>query len=216
MINIKGAIFDADGTLLDSMWMWHMVEAEYYGGFEVSPRPAFVETLRTLNLTESVEYFQSGNEANKTTDEIAYEIISIMKEFYSRNVLLKPGIIPVLDAFRARGIKMCIATATDEPLMEIALKRTGIYGYFDKIFTCRGENTTKSRPEIFLRAAAFLGTDIKDTLIIEDALYAIKTAKSAGFPVVGVYDKSADSHQDDIKNLCDYYYKTMSDMLEEI
>jgi len=213
MINIKGAIFDADGTLLDSMWMWHQVESEYIKSYKVMPRQDFVEALRTLNTLEVAEYFQSEYGVNKTTEEITDEKNAMMEDFYTNRVLLKPGVLQVLDTFRARGIKMCIATATEHHLMEAALRKTGVLGYFEKIFTCSGENTSKNRPDIFLRAAAFLGTDIKDTLVVEDALHAIKSAKGAGFQVVGVYDQSADIHKGDIKRVSDYYFQSLDEML---
>lgn len=187
MKNIKGAIFDADGTLFDSMWMWDLLESEYL---------AMV------------------NRFSKTGAEISGWVDTKMKDFYSNKVLLKPGVSSVLEAFSSRGIKMCVATATGKHLITLALQKTKISGYFGKVFTCGDEKTNKNHPDIYIRAAEFLGTDIKETLVIEDALYAIETAISAGFPVAGVYDLSADMHQGEIKKLCDYYLVSIDEILE--
>ena len=214
--NIKGAVFDADGTLFDSMWMWRQVESGYLKRFDVSPRPDLIEALRALTLIEVAEYFQAEYGVRKTIEEITYEKNAMMEDFYNREVTLKSGVLPVLETFRARGIKMCVATATDRHLIVPALQYTGILGFFDRIFTCSEERTSKKKPEIFIRAAAFLGTGISETLVLEDALHAVKSAKSAGFPVIGVYDLSAAIHQEEIKEACDLYFMSMDDMLEII
>ena len=214
--DIKGVIFDADGTLFDSMWKWRLVETEYLEYLGLPPDPDVIDTLRVLNLEESAAYIQKECGISKSTEEISGEINAMLEEFYSREVSLKAGVIPVLETFSARGIKMCVATATERYLVESALRHTGIHGYFGKVFTCGEENTSKNRPDIFIRAAGFLGTDICETLVIEDALHAIKSAKSAGFPVVGVYDQSADAHQDEIKWLCDVYIKSLDELMGRI
>ena len=187
MTGIKGAIFDADGTLFDSMWMWHKLESEF---------------------------FQAEYRINKTEAEVVDWINAMMGKFYTNEVILKQGVLPVLDAFLSRGIKMCVATATGKSLINIALQRTGILKYFGKVFTCGDEKTNKNHPDIYIRAAAFLGTDIEETLVIEDAPHAIRSAKSAGFPVAGVYDRSAETYQDEIKMLCDYYFISIDEILK--
>ena len=203
-----------DGTLLDSMWMWHQVEAEYLKSLEVTLRPDLAEALSSLSFIEVAEYFQAEYGVNKTIEEITIEKNAMMENFYSREVNLKSGVVQVLETLRVRGIKMCAATATDRYLIESALRKTGVLGYFDKIFTCGEEKTSKKTPEIFIRAAAFLGTDISETLVFEDARHAVKSAKNAGFKVVGVYDRAAESHQAEIRELSDYYFVSMDELLE--
>ena len=136
----------------------------------------------------------------------------MLMDFYHNIAAPKAGAIRVMEAMRARGIKMCVATATDRPLAEPALRRCGMLKYIERIFTCGEENTSKTSPDIFLNAAAFLGTDAGETLVVEDALYAVRTAKNAGFPVVAVYDRSSDDLQDQIKSLCDYYFASLEEM----
>jgi len=214
--SIKGAIFDADGTLFDSMWMWYQVESDYIRRFENKQRADMAEVLRPKSILDVVEYLQTEYGAVKSVEEMTDEINAMMEEFYNGEVRLKSGVVPVLEALRARGVKMCLATATDRHLIEPPLRNAGILGYFTRIFTCGEEKTSKKRPDIFIRAAAFLGTDIKETLVIEDAPHAIKSAKSAGFPVIGVYDQTAEFCQDELRDLCDYYFVTLDEMLEEM
>ena len=203
-----------DGTLFDSMWMWRQVEAEYLKRFEEKPHRDLTDVIRFLNVQDVTEFIRVEYGTAKTVEEVTNEINSMMEDFYFREVLLKPGVFPVLDMFRSRGINMCVATATDRYLVEAALKKTGIIEYFERIFTCGEEKTNKKSPDIFNRAATFLGTDTKETLVFEDALHPIKSAKSAGFPVVGVYDRAAEIHQDEIKGLCDIYCVSMDEILD--
>jgi len=216
MTTIKGAIFDVDGTLLDSMAIWQKIEANYLIRQGATPRPGLEEDLRSLSLIEAAKYFQVEYGIKKSIEEIDTEKSGMMEDFYYNEAPLKAGVASVLEALHSRGVKMCVATATDRFLIEPALRRCGILKYFGRIFTCSEEETSKSRPDIFIRAAGFLGTNISETLVVEDALYAIKSAKKAGFPVAAVYDESADDQQDIIKRLADYYYISIDEMLETL
>ena len=207
-----GAIFDVDGTMLDSMWKWDEAEASFLSSFGVRPSDEEVELLHTYSLIEVAGYFQSKYGVKKSISEITDEKNEMMDKFYFEEVELKPGVTDVLEKLRGFGIKMCVATATDKYLIEAGLKRLGILEYFGKIFTCGEENTTKTRPDIYIRAAEFLGTEINKTLVFEDAVHAVKSAKEAGFPIVAVYDKSADAHQKYIKDAADYYYASMEEI----
>jgi len=205
MTNVKGAIFDCDGTLLDSMPMWVRLETEYLLCQGLTPRPGFIDAVRPLSTIEAAEYFRVEFNLPKSTEQIVAERNKMVEAYYFNKATLKDGVLHTLESLRGRGVKMCVATATDKYLVEEGLKRCGILKYFERIFTCSEENTSKSSPDIFIRAAAYLGTDIRDTLVFEDALHAIKSAKNAGFQVAAIYDPSEEGNQEEIKRLCDYY-----------
>ena len=209
MNNYKGAIFDIDGTLLDSMQRWENVEVEYLLSLGITPRAGLHEDLRGLGGNEIPRYFQREYGIKDTAEEMGIKVNMLLEPFYNFEAPLKEGTVAVLDTLREAGVKMCAATATDRHLIEAALKRCGIIDYFDRIFTCKEEKTSKRRPDIYFRAAEFLGTDIEETLVFEDALYAIKTAHESGFPVVAVYDLASDNQQEEIKATCRYYYKSL-------
>lgn len=212
--DIKGAIFDIDGTLLDSMPIWDSVAADYLVSRGKVPKADLNEQLRKIGGHQMPEFFRDAYGITETADEIQDAMGELLENFYFNVAPLKAGAIEILQSFQDRGIRMCAATATDRYLIEPALKRVGIIGYFERIFTCGEEMTSKSSPEIFLKAAESLGTGISETLVFEDALYAIRTVKKLGFPLVAVYDLSAAKHQDEILNLCDKYYKSLADFHE--
>jgi len=210
---IKAAIFDVDGTLLDSMPIWKRIAADYLISCGATPRPDLQNKLIKLGGHEMPEYFRSEYGIRESAEEIQSGIYKLLEEFYFNRAALKDGIVSVLEALRSKDVRMCVATATDRGLIEAALRRCGIIGYFGRIFTCREEETSKSSPDIYLRAADFLGTAVGETLVVEDAPYAIRTAKEAGFPVVAVYDLSAAGRQEEIRALCDYYAKSFDGLL---
>ena len=210
--NIKGAIFDIDGTLLDSMHVWENVAGEYLISKGLTPKPDLNEELLLRGGHEIPRYFQDEYGLHESIDEIRLGIYDLLKGFYLNEAAPKAGALRTLSVFHSRGVKLCAATATDRWLIEPALRRCGLLDFFERIFICSEERTSKSSPDIYIRAAAFLRTAIEDTLVFEDALYAMKSAKSAGFPVAAVYDKSADDKQNEIKELCDYYYKSLADL----
>ena len=212
--DIRGAIFDVDGTLLDSMPIWDSVAADYLRSRGREPRPDLNEELRKIGGHQMPEFFRAEYGVSDTAEQIHDAMGELLANFYFNVAPIKEGVLSVLKSFRDRGIRMCAATATDRYLIEPALTRVGIIWYFEKIFTCGEEMTSKSSPDIFLRAAEFLGTSISETLVFEDAIYAIRTVKKAGFPLVAVYDLSAAKHQNEILDLCDKYFKSLADFHE--
>ena len=199
--DIEGAIFDVDGTLLDSMYIWDNAAENYLISMGVRPKPGLNDELRDIGGHEIAAYFRREYGIDKTEEEISTGIYDTLEDAYVNRAPLKEGVIETLDMLRGRKIGICAATATDRHLIEPALRRCGIYGYFSRIFTCGEERTSKNSPDIYIRAARFLGAEISKTLVFEDALYAVKTAAAAGFIVIGVHDRSEGDSKDEISAL---------------
>ena len=144
------------------------------------------------------------------------EIVSLIEgrveKFYKEEVQAKPGVAKFLSLLKMEGVWMYVATATDRHLAEAALRHAGIDGYFRGMITCQDVGAGKDSPEIYERAMRRLQSNKRDTVIFEDALHAIETAKAAGFRVCGVYDPYAEAEQDKIRALSDYYIRSFEDM----
>ena len=214
MRRIKAAIFDMDGTLLDSMPIYSTVEADYLKSVGITPRSDLNNVLRPFTDQETAMYFQTEYGVRKSLAEIEAGRSRLLEDFYFNKAPLKSGVLEVLENLSGRGVRMCVVTATDRRLVEPALRRCGILDYFERIFTCGEEATTKRVPDIYIRAAAFLGADIEDTLVVEDASYAVRTAKKAGFPVIAVYDLSSENYREEIIRFSDHYLEDMDGALE--
>ena len=211
MKNIKGAIFDIDGTVIDSMQTWDKVAEDFLVMRDITPPDDLYDKLRELGGYDIPLYFKDAFDIADSTGKIAMILGEMIRHRLEFHTPLKEGAAEVLEMLRKQGIRICAATASEREYVVPVLRRLGVIDYFERIFTCSEENTSKTCPEIYITSADFLGTEISDTLVFEDALYAIKSAKRAGFPVVGLYDFSSDNQQDEIKDWSDLYYTSLMD-----
>ena len=124
--------------------------------------------------------------------------------FYVHEVLPKPGVVGFLERMNQSQIPMCIATASDRCQIEAALGRCGMKRYFESIFTCSEVGHGKDEPVIFRKAMEHFNADRSTTVVFEDALHAVQTAKADGFMTIAVFD-SSEERQDEIRSLSDCY-----------
>ena len=201
---IKGAIFDFDGTLVDSMFIWDTFGEDYLKSFGIEPKENLAEVFKTFTLEQAAEYYRNHYGIKLSVKEIVEDINNMVSETYRTKVVLKPGISDFLKRLQNLGVTMCVATVTDRPIAEDVLKRLNIYEYFSEIFTCAEVGYNKETPEIYRKALKHLGTPKTETVVFEDVLHALKTAKADGFKVAAVYD-THEPMQKEIKEISDYY-----------
>lgn len=203
-MKFKCAIFDFDGTLFDSMFIWDNVGEIYLQSLGKEPKPSMREDVKAMSLYQAACYFQREYSLSLSADEIMTGINHTVEHFYIHEVLPKPGVVDFLERMKKSEISMCIATASDRYQIEAALSRCGMGHYFDAIFTCSEVGHGKDEPVIFRKAMEYFGCDRSTTLVFEDAFHAVQTAKGDGFTVVAVFDDS-EKRQTEIRNLSDYY-----------
>ncbi len=201
---IKGAIFDLDGTIIDSMFIWDTIGEEYLRSLSMVPKENLAEAFKTFTLHQAAEYYRSQYDIKLSIEEIVDGINHMVDEIYRTKVALKPGVSDFLKRLQRAGVKMCVASVTDRPIVEDVLKRLNVREYFSEIFTCAEVGYTKESPEIYRQALNHLGTPKTETVVFEDVLHAIKTAKDDGFQVAAVYD-SRELRQEEVKEISDYY-----------
>ena len=207
---LKGAIFDLDGTLLDSMFIWDTIGEDYLRTLGKEPHEDLKETFMTLTLEEAAEYYREHYKVTLSVTEIVDSINAMVEGIYRTKVTLKPGVMAYLRLLKERGVKMCVATVTDRYLVEDTLERLGILHYFSEIFTCAEVGYGKDKPIIYQKALEHLGTAKEETFVFEDSLFALETAKIDGFPTVGVYDMH-ESRQEEMKRLADCYVRSFEE-----
>lgn len=207
---IKAFIFDLDGTLLDSMSVWDNFGFEYLSFKDIKNIPENLwEILKTMSLLEAAEYFISDWGIKLSPEQICDEINGLIEKKYKYEVVPKNGVMEFLEKYKHK--KMCIATATDKHLVEYAIKRLEMEKYFDFVITSTEIGSSKQSPDIFIKAAEKLGVKISEAVVFEDALHAIRSAKSAGFYTVGVYEKCFENEKNEIINTADEYVYNLND-----
>ena len=218
-MDIKAAIFDMDGTLIDSLMIWDVLWASfgetYLNDKDFRPSVEDDKRVRTLTLKDAMLLIHDNYNIGKSGDELLDYANRIMIDFYSNKVALKAGVIEFLEYCKSNGVKMCIATATATELLNFAIKRCDIEKYFLKVFSCGDIGKGKDYPDIFLLAQEFLGEKTSDTWVIEDSLVAIETATKIGLPTIGIYDVF-NYGQDRIKEIATKYIARGQTLVELI
>jgi len=208
MLDIKAAIFDMDGTLIDSLMLWDILSdrmAEVYPdkvGTVISDEDN--KAIRVIPLRDGMQLLHDHYGIAESGEELFRLATDIFADFYANRVRLKPGVREFLDHLQSRGVRMCIASATDPDLIESAMDHCGIRHYFDKVFSCGVLGKGKDTPDIYLMAREYLGADTQQTWVFEDAFVAIQTATGIGMQTVGIYDKY-NPYQDKIKAMATHY-----------
>lgn len=208
---ITGAIFDLDGTLIDSMPMWHHFAEVYLDKYGFKPDEYLLKNAKNMSFEESSEYIHNHYDIDKTPEEIVADMTATAADAYANTIPIKHDVKPFLFALRCKGVRMCIATASPREWAESVLKRLNIDHYFSVILSCYDLKTSKSEPMIYDRAFDILGTDRETTFIFEDSVNCIRTAKEAGYRVVGVKDEMSAPDEEEIKRLSDIYIKDFDD-----
>lgn len=210
-MNIKGAIFDFDGTLIDSMFIWETIGEEYLIKRGITPESGLNKKFKEVSLLQSAEYYRANYGITDSIEKILIDLNGMLEHLYCDVVTLKQGVLKMLQQLKKDGVKMCIATANHRDIVELTLKHNGVYDYFGDIFTCTEVGFGKDNPSIYEKSLSMLNTKKSETLVFEDAVHAISTAKLAGFTVVGIYDNSSKSEQLKIQEISDYYLSSFED-----
>lgn len=209
--DIHGAIFDVDGTLLDSMVIWEEVAVRYLNSLGLEPEENLSEKIMTMSMEEGADYLIDHYGVSLTRTQILDGIRELIRGFYEDEVQLKPGVEQVIKLLASKDIPMIIATSSDSACVTAGLKRLGVWSYFKGILTCSDIGKGKTEPDIYLAAAKDIGSKPSETVVFEDALHAIVTAKNAGFITVGIYD-SYNQDEEKIRKIADFYYKNWDEV----
>ncbi len=207
------AIFDLDGTLLDSMYAWKHLGQNYLLSRGIVPPKNLRDILKEQTLEESAEYFKTQLGIPESTEQILAGIHQLIAKEYSENIPPKPFVCEYLKKLHKEKQTLCIATATPAELAVSALKRLELNHFFSFVLDCSEAGNGKNSPDIYLLAAERMGADVEDCVVYEDTLHAARTAKKAGFQVVGVKDRSSLYDAEQLKKLCDRFIVSYSELI---
>lgn len=211
--NVKGAIFDLDGTILDSSWVWDMVDIKFLGdrGFEVPED--YVEAISPMGAERAAVYTIERFGLNEEPDAIVREWIEMAKKEYAEDVVCKPFVKEYLEQIASRGIKMAVATSSDRELFLATLERENILKYFDDIVTVNEVQRGKGYPDIYEEAARRIKINPHHCVVFEDIYTGVYGAKLGEFNVIAVKDKKSLHNRDKIMRLADYYIESFDELM---
>lgn len=213
---IKGVIFDLDGTLVDSMWVWSRIDHEIITSLDLGiTSQDLMKDVAHYSFNETALYFKEKFSLEQSVDEISNLWIGAAEAEYSRNVHLKPGARAFLDQLRAKGVKLAIATSNTRHLLTVCLEANAIGHYFDALVTTDDTQAkSKSQPDVYLLAAQSIGVSPEDIVVFEDVPHAMKGARSAGMKVVAVNDVHTHLTEEEALQLADLFIHDFTSLLD--
>ena len=200
---IKGAIFDLDGTLLDSMWIWADIDKRFLSKRGIEVPPDYMAVVGAMEYRQTAEYTIARFGLKEKPEDLMQEWSDMAVSAYATELKLKPKAKEIIAVLKARGIKLAVATSATPEMCLPALKSNGVERFFDAVVTTQEIGKGKAHPDVYIAAAKRLGVAPSACAVYEDALRAIKTAKNAGFYTIGVYDKFSRADEREIKAIAD-------------
>ena len=213
--NIEGAVFDLDGTLLDSSWVWEKVDEKFLGdrGFQVPDD--YVDEISPLGAERAAVYTIERFGLNEDKDDIVREWIEMAKKEYATEVVCKPYAKEFLEELHKLNIKMAVATSSDRELFMKTLEREGILKYFQKIVTVDEVERGKGYPDIYEEAARRIKVNPHKCLVFEDILAGVTGASLGEFNVVAVFDEKSKHNWEKIKSISKYSINDYKELLQK-
>ncbi len=213
---MKAAIFDLDGTILDSSLLWDNLSGIYLRGKGI-PYPSDINVkVKYMSLREACCYLKKEYRIDDSVERMMDECRFLISEYYLNRLALKMHVREYIEKQKSRGVRMCVATASDKSLASAALVRLGIDKYFDFIITDEDVGCGKNNPAIFYEAAKRLRAKINECVVFEDSLHAVRSAKKGGFTVWAVRDASSSGEEEKIKRTCDRFISGFDELLKEM
>ena len=212
---LKYALFDWDGTLVDSMPFWNAVPERYCAEKGVAYPAELQNIIGSLTMVQAAEAATRLLHLPQSPAQTFDEMKQMVRRAYGTDIPLKPGVLDTVQAFHKAGVRMGIASASDADLIRTTLPRLGLDGYIDAICTCTesgdGKNKEES-PAVYEECLRRLGGDDRSQAVIfDDALFAARTATAAGFTVAGVYEATSPGTQEELRRVCRYYFKNAAE-----
>lgn len=211
--NVEACIFDLDGTLVNSMWVWVSVDEEYIRKYKLTKPENFHEGMEGMSYSETAQYFLDCFPAipmNK--EELMDEWTQMAHEKYMTEVLLKKGAKEFLQALKERGIKTGIASSNSKEIILDTLKAHGIAGFIDSVRSACEAGAGKPSPDVYLLVAEDLNVKPEKCLIFEDVPMGILAGKNAGMTTCAVEDEFSKGQEEKKRALADYYIQDYDDI----
>ena len=211
--NIKACIFDLDGTLVDSMWMWPDIDREYLNRFEIEYDDNLKNEIDGISFHETAVYFKNKFGISDSVEKICKDWEDMAYDKYKYEVKEKPGCKKFLEHLGSKGIKMGIATSNNRSMVDVVLESLNMKDFFEVITTSDEVKRGKPAPDVYITTANLLNVEPKNCLVFEDVVAGIMAGKSAGMKVCAIEDDFTKEVRQKKKELSDYYIVDYSELL---
>ena len=213
---IKACIFDMDGTLIDSLDIWTEIDNRFFARRGLKKPDDYEMKIAHMNFMEMAVMTHDTYGIKENPEEIANEWVRESIQAYQTTIPAKPGAKEFLDYLKQKGIRLSLATSNRRDLYEPCLTRLGMFSYFDCCMNVNDLHSTKAEPKIYLSLAEKMNARPEESIVFEDILLALKTAKTSGFKTCAVYDHRSYKDEAEIIRISDQYIQSYPEALLEI
>lgn len=211
--NKRAALFDLDGTLVDSMWIWGAIDIDFLAAYGLDVPPGLQQTIEGMSFSEVAQYFKERFALSQSTDEIKHEWITMAEEKYRLEVPLKAGVIEVLPFLKSKNMKLAVASSNSMQLVEKVLEAHAITEYFDCILTSCEVPRGKPAPDVYLEAARRLQVAPEHCIVYEDIPSGLMAGNAARMQTCAVYDRHSQPQEAQIRRLASYYIHSFNEVI---
>ena len=211
---VKAVLFDLDGTLVDSMWMWKDIDVEYLGRYGRALPPELQKEIEGMSFSETAVYFKERFGLSQSLEAIKAEWIEMAKEKYAHEVPMKPGALSFLRYLKEQGIRAGIATSNSRELLDAVMGSLGLDQYIDCNMTSCEAGAGKPAPDIYLKVAERLGVSPEECLVFEDTPAGIQAGHNAGIRVCAMEDSHVADQKSEVCRMADYYIHDFGQVLD--
>ena len=212
--NIKYAVFDLDGTMFDSMWLWKQIDYDYLSKRGVQVPDDYMKCINHMSIMDTALYSIKRFNLKDSPQELISEWLDMAKQAYCNKIMLKPYVQEFLEKLKSQNIGMSVATSLSKELALPALQRNGILQYFDIVVNSEQVKRGKGFPDIYLKAISHTQVEPRDCVVFEDILQGVNGAKKGGFYVVVVFDEESKVDHNQIKSVADKFVNDFSELLD--
>ena len=209
------AIFDMDGTIIDSMWIWKELALRTFTQRGVRAPENLELMLFSMDFLDAADYCIRESGVDMTKEQLVEEWTRDAQRMYEQEITLKPYTREMLEHLRSLGMTLCLTTANFKEIAVMILDKFSLTSLFDSVTTTSEVNASKLQPDVFLLTALKHQTKPERCVVFEDSYYAVQGAKAAGMGVIGVFDDFAKHTEPDIRLLADAYIYSFGELLED-
>jgi len=213
--NKKAVIFDLDGSLVDSMWIWRQIDIEYLGRYGIELPENLQKEIEGMSFYQTAVYFKNRFDIKEPIEEIMDIWNTMAEDKYLHDVKLKTGAREFLDYCRCNNILLGVATSNSRELVTHFMRANELEDYFTCIMTGSEVTNGKPAPDIYIKVSEELKVKPADCLVFEDIVPGIMAGKNAGMVVCAVYDEYSAKETEEKKALADYYIQNYNNIFTQ-